>query len=64
MEKDDTCPLKPCAFGGVYQPRLKDSFKTETESVGVSYLKLRLKSRRICKWRSLIWSQVKVKRSP
>ncbi|KAH9812844.1 nucleoside phosphatase GDA1/CD39 [Melampsora americana] len=28
MAKDDTCPLKPCAFGGVYQPRLEDSFKT------------------------------------
>ncbi|EGG13113.1 uncharacterized protein MELLADRAFT_41476 [Melampsora larici-populina 98AG31] len=28
MDKDETCKLKPCAFGGVYQPRLEDSFKT------------------------------------
>ncbi|KAG0149220.1 hypothetical protein CROQUDRAFT_689289 [Cronartium quercuum f. sp. fusiforme G11] len=28
MAKDAVCPLGPCAFGGVYQPRFVDNFKS------------------------------------
>lgn len=28
MAKDALCPLGPCAFGGVYQPRFVDNFKS------------------------------------